>query len=348
MVNEVRLYLARGLDNLWSTPCGQDGPCHHRLGWEISKATMRDCVLGGWDRETGTRSVVILEEPIAKSLKDTQDEAIEPFRLDAAIRALAPAAMADICVSPDARELLAVILDAQRRAFVCHEQHDLDERGTHTLETARALLTLAQNGDGTTVYKQVDAYADSPSHLGNLLRGLSASAEETPERAVTAQRIWPNLMLYVLELADTGHTPFEGDFVGDMTLAALLPVQTSETHYLYRELRGDPIIWWDPLAVQSEVEAWLEHANGNATCVDQLVSFLRALTSEDQVRLGLPWMAQLVLTKPGNIARRTYLLPNWLIETHAVAEAIELASTWQQIVDALVVAGDSRLAPYSE
>lgn len=348
MVNEVRLHLARGLDHLWATPCVREGLCHHQLGWRIVKETMTDCVLGGWDQGTGTRSVALLEEPIAKSLRDTPDGAIQPFRLDAAIRALAPAGMADICVSPDARELLSAVMDAQRRALVRHKCNDLDRRGTHILVTARALLELAKSGDDTAVYEQIDAYADSPSHLGNLLRGLSASAEETPDRAATARRIWSKLMLRVLALADAGHTPFRGDFVGDMTLAALVPNRTSETDYLYQELRGEPINWWDPLAVRSEAEAWLEYANGNATCVDQLVSFLRVLTPEDQVRLGLPWMAQLVLTKPGNIAKRTYLLPNWLIENRVAADAVGIANLWQQIVDALVVEGDSRLAPYSE
>ena len=309
---------------------------------------MRDCVLGGWDRATGTRSVVILDEPIAKSLKDTPDEAVQPFRLDASIRALAPAAMANICASTDASELLTVLLDAQGRALIRHKRNNLDQRGTHAIVTARALLELARDGDNTAVYQQIDAYADSAPHLGELMRGLSASAAETPDRAATAQRIWPNLMLHVLALADAGHTPFQGDFVGDMALAALLPNRTSETHYLYRELAGEPITWWDPLALQSEVEAWLMHANGNPTCVDQLVSFLGAFTMEDQARLGLPWMAELVLAKPRNIANRTYLLANWLIETRAAAAAVGLSDTWQQIVDALVVEGDSRLAPYSE
>ena len=348
MVNEVRIHLARGLDHLWSTPCGHDGLCHHQCGWDLAKETMRDCGLGNWDRQTGMRSVVILDEPIAKSLKDTQDEAIQPFRLDASIRALAPAAMANICVSIDARELLTVLLDAQKRALIRHKHDDLDERGAHALETARALLTLAQNGDETAVYQQIDAYADSASHLGNLLRGLSASAEETPDRAATARRIWPNLMLHVLALADAGRTPFQGDSVGDMALAALVPNRASETHYLYRELRGEPINWWDPVAFRSEVEAWLVHANGNATCVDQLVSFLGALSPEDQTRLGLPWMAELVLARPGNIAKRTYLLSNWLVETRPAAAAVGLSNTWQQVVDVLVVEGDSRLAPYSE
>ena len=348
MVNEVRLHLARGLDNVWAAPCVQNGSCHHQLGWEIAKATMRDCRLGDWDREMGMRSVVILGEPIAKSLKDTRDEAIQPFRLDAAIRALAPAAMAEICVSDVARELLMELLRAQRRALGHQDRYDLDQRGTHALVTARALLTLARNGDDAPVYEQIDAYADSSSNLTNLLRGISAAAEETPERAATAQRIWPNVIRHVLELNNSEHSPFAGRSYGDLALASLLPNPTYDTQYLYRELQDEPILWWDPQALRPEVESWLAPANAKATCVDQLVSFLRALTPQDQARLGLPWMAELVLVRPGNIANRTFLLANWLIEVRSAIGTTGLSNTWQQIVDALVVEGDSRLAPYSE
>ena len=55
---------------------------------------MRDCTLGGWNRNTGMRSIVVLDEPLAQSLADTPDDSIEPYRLDASIRALAPAATA--------------------------------------------------------------------------------------------------------------------------------------------------------------------------------------------------------------------------------------------------------------
>ncbi len=348
LVNEVRLHLARGLDHLWATPCVQEALCHHQVGWRIATATMRDCALGGWDRETGMRSVVLLDEPIAKTLQDTPDDAIQPFRLDASIRALAPAATANICVSTAALVLLKALFNAQSRALIHHKRDNLDERGTNALVTARALLTLAHNGDDTAVYEHINAYADDSTLLSNLLRGLSAAAAEAPDRAATARRIWPDVIRYVLDLNDNGHTPFDGRSYGDLALAELLPNPTYETQYLYRELREEPIIWWDPLAMRSAVEAWLVLAIGNATCVDQLVSFLRVLAPEDQAQIGLPWVAKLVLPSPGNIANRTYLLADWLIEMRAVSDAVGLSAIWQQVVDDLAVEGDQRLAPYSE
>ncbi len=348
VVNEVRLHLARGLDHLWATPCVQEGPCHHQVGWEIATATMRDCALGGWNRDTGVRSVIALDEPLAKSLADTPSGSIQPSRLDASIRALSPAATANICVSTEAGILIMALLDAQRRSLLSHEHDDMDHRGTHSLVSARALLTLAQGGGDTAIYEQINAYADNSALLGTLLRALSAAAEETPDRAAAARRIWPSVIRHILDLHDVGHTPFQGEFYGDMALAALMPNAAPETEYLYRELREQPIAWWDPFALQPDVEAWLATAAGNAICVDQLIEFLRKLTEEDQARVGIPWVATLVLANPGNIAKRSFLLANWLIETRDAANAAGLSAEWQEIVDALVVEGVARLARYSE
>ena len=123
----------------------------------------------------------------------------------------------------------------------------------------------------------------------------------------------------MLDLHNVGHTPFHGEFYGARALAALLPNAAPETAYLYRELREQPIAWWDPLALHSEVEAWLATAAGNAICVDQLIEFLRKLTEEDQTRVGIPWVATLVLASPGDIAKRSFLLANWLIEMRDAA-----------------------------
>ena len=282
--NEVRLHLARGLDRVWVTPCAEHESCHHDVGWRFATETMRECVLGPWDPDAGRPSVVALKEPFADSLANTADNSILPIRLDAAIRALAPAAMANICVSTKARALLAVLLTAQRRSLLCRERPAPDPRGTRTLEGARALLTLARDGADADIFQHIDAYADNAGLLGNLLRGLSAAAEEAPERAATARRVWPKVIRHVLELNDSGHSPFQRRHYGDMALAALIPNTAQEMSYFFRENQDKPIVWWSPLALRSEVEMWLNPAAGKATCVDQLILFLGVLSPEEQVR----------------------------------------------------------------
>ena len=345
--SEVRLHLARALDHLWETPCSDDSRCHHEAAWRLTIETMRDCVLGDWTPDGQRRRFVVLDEPVGEALAGTPDDLVFFPRLDAAIRSLAPAAMANICVSTQAHGLVTILLATQHRSLLSYEQL-IDERSTHSLVGARALLTLAEHGDDTALHKHLDAYADNSELLGKLLRALSAAAEETPRRAATASRIWPKIISHVLNLDDTGHAPFRGHHLEDLTRAALIPNPTSETAYLYREVQDTPIVWWEPLAWQPEVEAWLEATKGRPQCVDQLVAFVASLEPEDQASKALPWVATLVLANPARIARRTYLLPDWLIEIRAAAAAAGLRDLWERVVDALVVEGETRLAPYSE
>ena len=118
-----------------------------------------------------------------------------------------------------------------------------------------------------------------------------------------------------------------------MPLAALVPSAIGGSTYLYREVDDAPIEWWDPLELASEVEAWLVPAAGNAMCVSQLLGFVNALGPDDQVRLGLPWMATLVEADPIRIASGTYALPTWLIDMRSVAVDAGFLTTWQRVVD---------------
>ncbi len=346
--NEVRLHLARGLDHVWDAPCAEAGSCHHEVGLQIATESMRDCVVGGWEPGIGRRVLVELEEPLAQSIANADGGSILPSRLDAAIRALAPASMAAICVSARARALLLALMAAQRRSLLCGERDSRDHRGSHTLVSARALLTLGEDGDDSATYEHIDAYADNSVLLGTLLRALSAAAEETSRRAETARRIWTGLMRHLLESGVKESAVFRDHYHGVRTLAALIPNAAPENRYLYPEIRVKPIPWWQPLAWRSEIEAWLELAAGKAECVDQLLGFLRVLTAEDQVRTGLRWVAGLALADTARVARGTYLLPQWLIDTRSAAVDASLEALWQEVVDALVVEGVGQLAPYSE
>ena len=347
-VREVRVQLARGLDRLWEAPCVNDGPCHHETALEIAVETMRDCLLGAWDPDTGGRRINQLPEPVAQTLGDTAGNDIHFSRLDAAIRALAPVARAEICVSQRAHDLFVVLLAAHRRALLSYEQ-DMDHRGTHALIAARALLTITADGDEALIHEHIDAYADNSTLLNSFLCALSSAAEESRDRASTAARLWPSVVAHVIRLHETGHVPFDGRHYGDYALASLLPNAAGEVSYLYRELdESGPIAWWQPLSWQSTVEQWLPLAQGDAACVDHLIGFLRPLVHEAQVRVGLPWVAALVLPDPDQVANRTFLLSSWLIEAREAASDLGVLSDWQRVVDALVVAGASRLAPYSE
>ena len=172
--NEVRVHLARGLDRVWEAPCTKDGTCHHGTAFQLAVETMRDCVFGPWNPDTGRRQLIELADPVDRTLAGTADNEIHFSRLDAAIRALAPAAQASVCVSGRARELLTVLLAAHRRSLLSYDD-DMDHRGTHALIAARALLTIAADGDDAPVHEHIDAYADNPALLTELPAGSVGS-----------------------------------------------------------------------------------------------------------------------------------------------------------------------------
>lgn len=342
---EVRVHLARGLDHVWSTAC-TEGVCHHEVALDLIIETMRDCAFGEWDPETGQRTTIRLDDPIGDSLQGLADDKIYFHRLDAALRALAPASVAGACVSDRARQLYSTVLAAQRRALLAHEG-DRDDRGTHALIAARSLLTINEGEDDTPIFDHLDAFADRSDLLGAFVRAISSAAEESFTRAATAAQLWPKLVERVLAYQGD-HEPFDGRHYGDYARASLVPNAAGEVAYLYRELEGPPIVWWNPSELESAVAAWLPQARGNSTCVDHLVSFLRSASPEEQVRVGLPWLADLVLADPERIARRSYLISGWLIDIRPAVSDRASLETWQRVVDALVVAGDSKLAPYSQ
>lgn len=345
--DEVRVHLARGLDRVWEAPCTTHGACHHCTAFQLAVETMRDCAFGPWNPDTGRRQLIELADPVDRALAGMADSDIHFARLDAAIRALAPAAQAGVCVSGRARELLMVLLAAHRRSLLSYDE-DMDDRGTHALIAARALLTIAVDGDDAPLHEHIDAYADNPALALNLLRALSAAGEETADRAATAAHVWPSVVAHIIDLHQAGHTPFGDRYHGDYALASLIPRAAGEVTFLYREFAGAPVVWWQPLSLQDTVRQWLLLAEGDPTCVDQLISFMRSLPLEDQARVGLPWIARLVLASPGKVANRTFLLSTWLVEIRQPASDAGLLSDWQRVVDALVVAGVARLAPYSE
>ena len=346
--NEVRLHLARGLDRVWETRCADDGRCHHELAFVLATETMRDCILGPLAPATGRRSIVLLESPYIDQLDNADSNSVLAFRLDAAIRGLAPAAVANICVSTQARASLSVLLSAQRVSLLREEPYDVDPRGSRTLVSARALLALAHTGDTELLFDYVIASADNSALLGTFLHSLSAAAAESPERAETARTIWPRVIRQVLELNESGRTPFQGKHYGDRALAALIPNVEPDWHYFHREVQDDPLEWWSPRCLRSEVEAWLPLAAGRALCVDQLIAFLGVAPSREQVQMGLPWIKALVLPHADDVATSSFMISAWLIEQHSAAVNANLESDWQEVVDALVVAGVTQLAPYSD
>lgn len=343
--NETRLHLARALDPVWAEPCALDD-CHHHTAFSLIRALLQDSVLGDWDPETQQRQYVPFGEPMIETIAAVSPDNLVVIRLDAPIRALGAASTAADCVKADSRALLDVLVESQRRALLSNERSDY--RGGCTMVTARALLGLAAAGDRTPLLQHLDVIAENGSLLERFLRALAAAAEENQEAANEAAKIWPSVMHQVLDLIDAGRCPIAPGRFGRDVVAALLPEPTVDGLFWYREVETTPIKWNLPAVWQDTVERWLPVAAGSPRCVDSLVRELRSMEATDQVRLGLSWVEILVSADIPAVVNGSYLIAGWLIDVRASAEELDLLGAWQRLVDSLVVAGSSTLAPFSE
>jgi hypothetical protein len=345
IANETRLHLARGLDPVWNAPC-RSGRCHHELALVLAVESMRDCVLGGWDPNTQRRPVLLVDDPVAGSVTEIDADDLDVSRLDAAIRATGAAAGRDLCVRKQAKDLLMVLLAAQQRGLLAHNQYD--ERGSHALVAARSLIGVAATGDDQPLHEYIESYADNGRLLGSFLRALAAVAEETPTAAQATRRVWPDVMAQVFGFIECGHRPFSDNYLGQAALASLIPTPTYDGAFLHREVESEPLTWTDPIAWRETIEAWLAIAAGRPQCVDALIGLVHTMPGARQAQIGLPWVAAIVLAEVAAVTRRSYLIAGWLIEVRPYAIDVGVLDTWQALVDALVVAGNSDLAPYSE
>jgi hypothetical protein len=155
----------------------------------------------------------------------------------------------------------------------------------------------------------------------------------TDEKTASAARtLWPQIIDRLLG-ADRG--AFADDLSGSEALAALVPRP------------GEPIGWTDPIGWASQVDVWIGAAAGRPRCIEAFIAFLSALPDDQQAAFGLPRVARLVGT---NVAAATELtiFDRWLPQIREAAHQAREGETWQRLVDALIVAGNSRLSALSD
>ncbi|MCP3963602.1 MAG: hypothetical protein GY719_37680 [bacterium] len=347
--DEVRLFYAQAMDPIWQAPCDDANPtaCHHSRAIDLLQDSARECVLGGWDVESKKSTIKCLEGPLEDAFEEIAADKIIVLCLSPAIRGLSVAAYTPNCCKDKARALLAALIAAHWRGLAAYKRR-YQHRASDTLVAARALLVEVANGKEDLLRAHVKHYIDADGLLAELLRALAASAEENPTAADAARRMWPRLIDQVLNLVEEGRRSCGHRHFGSEALAALIPNLAHETTYLRRELEAEPIDWPDVLAWRRQVKRWLPAAAGNVECVDALVRRLDSHEEADQVAVGLPWIEVLVEGGPGEVASNSWFLPDWLRKLQPHVDGTEHLSSWRRIVDMLVVAGDTRVAEFSD
>ncbi len=346
--SETRLYLARGCDAVWRASC-VGSPCAHEtaMNWMLESA--RRAEIGPWRKGKQRFSQKRIKGDVIARLKSLAGDSIRIDALDPAIRGLGAAARWPHCRSAEASGLLAELLHIQRKALVVHEEKGwtADDRGSHTLIAARALLDAASSSaDPSATIAYLEALRVDAGLLNNFLHGLAAAGAETKERAETVQKLWPPLMVHVSELG-SDENPFQDHHWGEWAASALLPDPVTWAQGLHNEVSEVPIDWVNVEDLANLIDGWLPVARGSVKCVDALIRVLRKMPVPDQVVRGLQWMTVLCLHDSRAIVKQTWMSDEWLKDVRSAAEELGLLSKWQVLVDAMVVAGNDALAPYS-
>lgn len=350
---EARLAYARGLDHVWAAPCDSAqlaGRCHHQVAFDLVVDSLLQSRLGPWDQQAQRRAVASLDPPEPAALDAVDGEDVLVRRLAPALRAAGAAAASTACCKNDAQQALRPLLAAHQRAMLAHK-HGYHHSHSDSLVAARAALWQATDGRDDVVLDYVRAYLPVPRMLAEGLQALAAAAEERPDAAEHARRLWPVVMDLVLDAASADPAVFTERTWGDYAEAALVPTPAAEWGYLTHETAGQPQPWRSLLPWAPQVERWLTAVAGDRPAsrmsIDHLVIAVRELDVPDQAEQGLQWIERIV-AGGGKQCASTFTLPEWLRERRSDLAPGEQIARWQRVVDLLVVAGDTRVADLAD
>ncbi|WP_216607030.1 hypothetical protein [Arthrobacter sp. 260] len=346
---ETRLFLARGCDVVWAAPCAGE-PCVHRIVLDWLLETARGAEIGPWDERGHGRERVRIDGDVAERLNALPGDSVDITGLDAAIRGLGAAASTNHCCTEVAVAVLATFLDVEAKAMVVHEEKGwtADDRGSHTLVAARALLQgFANNGNVEPVLGHLDVLRADSGLLSNFLHGLAAAGAENEVLASAARGLWPSVVRHALGYRNDEDSPYKDRSWGSWSANALLPAPLTWSQGIYNECIGAPLDWVRADDLLDLIDDWLPVARGDRMCVDGLIGLLRRLPVEVQVRRGLAWVSDVCIQDGAVTVDQSRNTNDWLKEVRSSAEELKLLDEWQMLVDSLVVAGNKGLAPYS-
>lgn len=342
---ETRLMLARGTDFLWQAEC-TGSRCVHEVAIKWIVELLRHSELGPWDPDKQTVPNVRIDGDVENRLAQLPGELIDVENFDAPLRMLGAAMTNSHCNINTAGNLLDVVIDAQLRGFKQHENSGSRQSGG-LLAGARALLRqFALTQEARPLLRYIEAFTD-PHDLANVLHAIAGAGAENPPLAVAARAVWPEVVRHVITLAGSGTVRLDDRNWDSWAAAALLPNPPAWTTGIYPELAGEPIDWIDGDDMIGLIDDWLGLGAGYARTVDALIRIIRKLPPQVQAERGLLWVSA-ACDRPSKLkVFHSYTLAEWLIEVRPHCQSEAQQASWQRFVDALVVAGNAQLAPYS-
>lgn len=346
---ETQLFLARGCDVVWKATCAQE-PCIHEvaLGW--LEETARWAEIGPWETELQAPARPRIAGSVVERVHELSNLSIDVDALNALVRGLGTAASTRHCCTDRAEQMLGDLVRARARAMVAQEgaEYTADHQGNNSAVTARALLQMfVDRADAGLILEHADGLRADAQLFCNFLHGLAGAGAENDVLADAARGTWPVLTRHCLQYEEDDQNPFADHSWGRWSAAALLPEPTVWSRGIHNECKGAPIDWVDAEDLLDLVPQWLSVARGDRMCLDHLVNLIVKLSPVEQARRGLPFVETLCMLDGRATFSGSSSLSTWLKEIRPTAEVGGLLERWQVIVDALVVAGNQALAPFS-
>lgn len=351
---QTSLMFARGLDRIWEHIC-LDSTCIHPTAYHWAVNLIQLCEVDDSDEDEQPDIVQVdTYTNILVHIPTIPPERLNTSCLSATIRAIGRAATSYSCVAEDAQRDLEILLRAQARGIAAQElseQHYfVDDHGAETTTAARALLHNLRNlsADDNFLYEYLTLLAPASHAMSALLRDIAQVGSETQELADAASKLWPFLFDHILGLLDTGQVSYDPtDTFSDYALSFLLPNHPEASNSLHNELGLHTFQWINIDELLAAIPRWLQHAAGGRSCLFALLRLLRKLPIDRQLGDGLGWLNTLCLSRADRQLASYDLLNEWLEEVKPAAEALGYGGDWLNLVDQLVYAGNTKLAPYS-
>ena len=367
--NETRYAASQALDSVWRSPCSPPAGCFHRQALDLIEQSVRHSTARvRW--HGGPHEPRPLVGPVLEALGSATAESLIASCLNPALRGLGAEAGTPTCVHDHAAELLDMVLEAHRRSRRAVDIGN-DQTRWDALFAARAVLARAAAGDPSVLRVHIRGFADCSDGLRECLMALAAAAEESTEAAEAARDAWPWVIQEGLRILNNDSDPPRGGRRDpDTVLSALLPGEAMDAMYEYREIPNGPISWIDPESWADEIDLWVRTATrdpedtqaatgppGNAPhralpasgllgSIGALIGMLSALPADQQARIGIHWVEQLVAVA-GASAAQASSLPLWLRNVKPYCQETERA-TLQRIVDLLIVYGNTHIGDLAD
>ncbi|MEU9105756.1 hypothetical protein AB0D54_15530 [Streptomyces xanthophaeus] len=346
--DEVRMAFALGLEYVWAAPCDtirQPGPCRHQVALDAVEAGLRDCRLGDWNPETGTRGRPRLDRPYERTLPEVETERLYLISLIPPLVAACSASLSDSCVADRANGLTETLLAAHARATDHWAKEGYENR--HSRRSARVIVDLAVNGDTEPLKAHAQHFAANSRALHQFLRDLAVLFTYDGSLRPSLPAVWPVVMQAALDAIGEGTGLRTGHHWDGLALGSLLPapeIDMSDTDIdaTLARARED---WLHPDVLTGLLDRWTVLARREPKALDALAQLGKCAPLAWQRDTGLRLAERLIDGDHRIAANRCWYLPDWLGTLHSRdAMAPDQIARWRRLVDGLASAGDHRAA----